>query len=736
MKKTVFTIIFLCSLLIQMMAQNKILVSERIFLTPTHVYYDKNDTVEIIGQILSTNYSDFYPYSRYVYLELFDKDSKLVSRQKVRCNDKGCFYATMPLGAIKENGKYYLRGYTQFMRNRKNTYYPTVPLYVGSRPVISTDNHTIKASFFPEGGHLVNNHSQNISIYLCNTINQPIETNYWILKNGVDTIYNGKTSHSGLSIAAFTPEKNANYTLQTPQNKQSFKIPSTERIPTIQTTIHKNRLVCRILSENQESSNTPLHLFIYHNSFGLKEMSIDKGLAVADMTGCTPGVLTIWLTDEQQIPIAQKVLWTSDIKDATELEMKSVFRMNEKLSFCLNDTVPGSQTFVRIVPAWDSQSISSYAMLNFTNELSSSLPFPPYYNEEDEKNRRKDLSSWLLSAKQSMIGIDILKEDSITYPFPIEAGLVVSGTISQDHHPLQEASVQIYNTANQDATITKTDANGHFDAQLKDYADDTKLYMQAYSKKGETGNYLYKLDEYAFPPIQQPETYSSYAEETSNSNTLASYHTRLDSTKTYNLDEVVIARRAANKKQYEWVKNRNPFEYFDRNFFEKKPNLQTLKDIIIYTNLVSVSSDNNCISWKSKRYDHIRPARLTQNGDAVVFSSIALVINGLKINYNISDFLTIPATDIESVELVRPGKPYALYHDAPLGLFDVKMRYLIKKEEISSNGITIQPLGISVPTKKHEIKLPQAEGKYKVLIDVISPDRRINSFVKEIEVKK
>ena len=67
---------------------------------------------------------------------------------------------------------------------------------------------------------------------------------------------------------------------------------------------------------------------------------------------------------------------------------------------------------------------------------------------------------------------------------------------------------------------------------------------------------------------------------------------------------------------------------------------------------------------------------------------------------------------------------------------DVKMRYLIKKEEISSNGITIQPLGISMPTKKHEIKLPQAEGKYKVLIDVISPDRRINSFVKEIEVKK
>ena len=117
-------------------------------------------------------------------------------------------------------------------------------------------------------------------------------------------------------------------------------------------------------------------------------MSIDKGLAVADITGCTPGVLTIWLTDEQQIPIAQRVLWTSDIKDATKLEMKSVFRMNEKLSFCLNDTVPGSQTFVRIVPAWDSQSISSYAMLNFTNELSSS-PFHHITMKKMKKTEEK-----------------------------------------------------------------------------------------------------------------------------------------------------------------------------------------------------------------------------------------------------------------------------------------------------------------------------------------------------------
>ncbi len=110
--------------------------------------------------------------------------------------------------------------------------------------------------------------------------------------------------------------------------------------------------------------------------------------------------------------------------------------------------------------------------------------------------------------------------------------------------------------------------------------------------------------------------------------------------------------------------------------------------------------------------------------------------NRSYLDYNLSDFLTMPATDIESVELVKPLDPRAMFYDAANGMFEVKKRYMMKKEELSSNGITIRPLGISVPGKPYEIKMPSREGKYKVLVDVVSPDRQINSFVKEIEVKR
>ncbi len=726
----------LCSVLVPLLAQNKTLVSERVFLAPVSTYYGRNDTVQVIGQVLSTEYTDFYPYSRYVYLEISDKDNNLVLRQKVKCDQTGRFYATMPLETKIGNGKYYLRGYTQFMRNRKNAFYPMVPLFVGIRPAVSADNNNVKTMFFPEGGHLVSGATQNLGVYLCNDINQPLETRFWVLKNNKDTIFCGNTSRSGLATVGFVPQGNADYILQTSYSDQFFKLPDTENAPTLQAMVHKGRLVCRMLSPEGGEGTLKEHLFVYHASFGLREMTLDKGMAVADVAGCTPGMLTLWLTDGMYSPIAQRVLWIGISGSPMQLDMKSTYRPDEQISCVLKDTVPGSQVFVRIVPDWDRQSVSALSMLDFSNELSSPLPFPACYLEEDETARRKDLSSWLLSAHQMMIGADFLQKDSVSYPYPIEAGLCVAGSISQNHHPLPNAKVQLYNTTTNDASTATTDANGHFEAQVNDYIDGTKLYMQAYNEKGNVGNYLYKLDEYSFPSIVNPAAHRSFAEEFGVQPAVVSYNTRLDSSKTYNIDEVVITRKAVNKKQYEWVRNRSYFNYFDRKFLGERPNLQTLKDIVMYTNQVLVTYDNNAIYWRNPRYNTLSTPKVHPADDAITASQIALVVNGLKIDYNLSDFLTMPATDIESVELIKPLDPRAMFYDAANGMFEVKMRYMIKKEKLSSNGITIQPLGISVPGKPYEMRMPGQEGKYKVLVDVVSPDRQINSFVKEIEVKR
>lgn len=411
-----------------------------------------------------------------------------------------------------------------------------------------------------------------------------------------------------------------------------------------------------------------------------------------------------------------------------------------------------ANVFVRIVPDWDTRSAHAFDKLTFSNELTAPTPFPYKYYEENEADARRDLAAWLLSASQTMLGKDFLQKDSIAYSYPIEAGLNLAGTISQDNRPVTDANVQLFNTRNHDAAMATTDAKGHFEMQVNDYQDGTRSFIQAYNKRGKPDKFLYKLDEYEYPPIVNLSGNYAFANEAGQQD-LTSYRTRLDSAKTYNLDEVVVARRAINQKRYSWARTRNSFNFYDHTFIKSHHNFYTLKDIILYTGKVMISNGNSIV-WKNPKENGLMGTNSNKDGFGNAHlkaeatqearreetnssaSDIALVLDGFKIDRDISDILGMSTTDIESVELVMPTDPRSYWHSASKGLFEVKTRTVMKKEEISSNGITIRPMGISYPQKEYKCKLPNVEGKYKVLIDIVSPDRQILSYVKNVEINK
>ena len=56
-------------------------------------------------------------------------------------------------------------------------------------------------------------------------------------------------------------------------------------------------------------------------------------------------------------------------------------------------------------------------------------------------------------------------------------------------------------------------------------------------------------------------------------------------------------------------------------------------------------------------------------------------------------------------------------------------------KEISSNGVTVRPRGLSAPLKQQECRMPQRKGRYRMLVDVVGANRTIYSFSKIVEVK-
>ena len=725
--KKIILIIISCLFVLAARSQDKQFVSERIFIALADQFVLKHDTVKVMGQLLSTDYNDFYPYSRYVYVELTDRNKQVVERKKIRCNNNGSFFTTILLPQKATNGIYYVRGYSQFMRNRESPQFPMVPLYVGVMPQEQETKEKIYAGFFPEGGHLIKGQVQTVGIYICDEHKMPTATHFVILNSLRDTICSGRTDANGLASISFIPDGNRYVLSAETEDKvtHNFLLPEAMQIPTLRAAINRERLVCYVLTDTDDKEPIDsLEIAIYHSSFGIKKLNLRKGVCMADLSGCTPGLITLWLCNKAGNILAQRVLRIG----------------GSNISTSTNDTIGGSSVFVRYIPEKAGKISTAFEMLNFTDELLSPVPFPETYSDSSNIQTDQNINTWLLSASNKMIGADALRADSISYKYPIEQALCISGVVRNGKRPLQNANVQIYNVQNNDAVSVNTDATGHFNATVNDFVNGSKLYIQAYNSKGKTGTFTYQLDEEDYPPVTDISYNVPFAQELTDEN-LAKIIEPIDTLRRHKVSEVVVNRKRPKEKPYEWVRTRNVFNYYDREFLDKRPNIQTVKDAVLYTSRVIVSNQDRSITWKSNKLQGLMPQHLrvekmlSDDDDPIVYSQIAVVVNGLKIEHGIDGILGWPITDIESIELVSPLDPRSLWHNAGYGFFDIKMRTTVRTTPIVSNGVTIQPLGIATPTESFIWRLPTKAGTYRMIVDVVSADRNIRHVVKTINVK-
>ena len=714
---------------------NQVFLSEKVFIAPINTFTINDNIIQIAGQILTTANTNLQAYSRYVYVELFDKQNSLLQRQKIRCSNDGSFYTTIPIDKNTKAGIYYLRGYTQFMQNRKNSFYPTVPVYVNYTPKHNEQDTALNVMCFPEGGHLVEGNLQNICIYICDTSKSPLAKEYYIIKNDKDTIGHSSTDESGLSAYSYIPEHNAIYKLSLKDNHREFLLPATRHTPTIRVNINKKRLICNILSPNGTICDDGLRLFAYHKSFGFKELQHSANYAIADLGECDAGLMTIWLTDNTKKEIAQRTIWVGNNLGIADIEKSGIkIQTNNKIKDTLSVTIPetlyGSKIFIRFAPKEYKKNISAYGMLNFTNELFSPALFPSETADGTLSTQRKtaDIATWLLSAKQIMLGNDILSRDTISYPYPIEKGLCISGTVYDNKEPLKNSPIHIFNTYTKFATTTTTDTIGHFYAEVADYNKDNKFFIQTYDEYGHTGQYIYSIDEYEFPTITNMNAIDyDYDLHHYTSNT--PYTPTKDGINS--LDEVVVTSKRINKKQYNWAKTRGA-DFFSRDMLQNHPGWQTIADAIVFTNKVGVTNDRSYVYWKSGKYNRLISSAAATSADGT--SQIGFAVNGFYINRDVADILNIQLSDVESLELVYSTDGRSLWYGAPYGFYDVKLRSLMPARNIKSNGVTVQPLGLSAPTIPYECRLPEKPGQYQILIDIITPDKQMLFVTKTIEV--
>lgn len=698
--------------------------SEQIFLGVAKTEWAPNDTIEVNGIVTCLAAKNKHPYSRYLYIELLDSSDSVMVRQKVGCDESGRFSARIPTLSVTGKGVYYLRAYTNLMRNFSGENFALQPVLIGKTfPKREKGNGVLRCAIYPEGGFLVENQVQGIVTSVTDYTGSSLAgVGLSVVDDLGDTLCVGKTRASGLANLKFVPLAARHYRLLVRDNgvTTSFDVPSArgDRMK-LQCAINGGKLMFEVLNAN---SSLPFsRLYLYDKANGLVLIGKGRSSGIVPLGNNQHGITTVFLTDS-----VGNVL--------SESSLTSRYRMAELPS--VPDTIAadsintwlehigsskGKCMFARFAKKEESWNQFAESELMYKSDYASPLLFPGNFFKENVRDRASDLQSWLSTAKFSRFAIrDAIAKDTAMYVYMPEMNMTIHGEVSEAYSNTPGAALVVYNTSNNNVYDSTLDKDGRFRIAVDDFANGTSFFLQTLDKYSKPIDSKIILDNDSYPAVSPHERYELWQSEYAESK--ATVDGMMQGGQ---LPDVVVKARVRHDEQQSTEKFYS-YKYIGRDKIEKY-NYLTLMDIIQRLPTIKAKytgNPKNPILISSTR------GASTLKGNV----GVVLLLDGSRVeNEQLGNVMEMSADEIEDVEVLAPWKALAYTWGALDGAIKVTTRGANRFSEVRSKGIYYTPVGLSETTESR--KATVAPGDYRLLMDVVSPTG-ITSFERDIVVSE
>lgn len=697
--------------------------SEQIFLGVAKTEWAPNDTIEANGIVTCLASGNIRPYSRYLYIELLDSSDSVMVRQKVGCDENGRFRARIPTVSVVSVGVYYVRAYTNLMRNFSGENFALQPVLIGEAfPKREKGNGVLRCSIYPEGGFLVEGQVQGIVASVTDYSGKAISgVKLSVVNDMGDTLCVGKTRPSGLANLKFVPLAARHYKLLVSDNGVTTSLEIPQAYPDrmkLQCAINGNKLMFEVLNAN--GSLPASRLYLYDKANGLVLIGKGRPSGIVPL-GNRLGVTTVFLTDS-----VGNVL--------SESSLTSKYRMTELPS--LPDTIAADSigAWLERIGSSDGKSVfARFATKNecwnqfaeseqYKSDYASPLPFPDNFFKENAKNRSVDLQDWLSTAKFSRFAIrDAIAKDTALYVYMPEMNMTIHGEVSAVYSNASGASLVAYNTESNNVYDTTLDKDGRFRMAVDDFADGTSFFLQTMDKRSKPVDSKIILDNDSYPSVSPHEKYSLWQSEYAESK--ATVNGMMQGGQ---LPDVVVKARVKRDEHLSTEKFYS-YNYVGREKIEQY-NYLYLVDILrgIPSVMVRYNPENSKNPWQISSNRGMSTLNASSEG-------LVILLDGSRVeNEQKADVLQMSADEIETVELLRPWQALAYTWGAVDGAIKVTTRGA-DKSKVRSKGIFYTPFGLSVV--KGNPKTTVTPGKYRLLMDVVSPTG-ITSFERDVVVSE
>lgn len=723
--------------------------SEQIYLNLDKHAYLPGDTIALEGQVTCIASERFLPHSNYLYIECFNEEDSVLLRQKVSCKEKGYFSTHLPTDYVWPAGVYYLRAYTQLMRNFSSESFAQQPFLLGKEfPKKEERVYEAKCVIAPSGGKLVAGHPQTATVWLTDDCTFPIQSKLLLKDEKGDTLSTVHTSESGMALLRFIPKPDVKYHLEgnIDGNEYHFPLPEITNDIKIQGTLNGKRLSYQLLNGNEDISQYLLYTFDRQN--GLTQTTIPRANGIL-MLEQAPEVLTLFLTNKENQVLSQyTTAGRAERKDT--LQVSDKIKIHETIRYEIPSLPEGAKVMTRVVAENDLLSTSAETALKYMADYTSPLPFPNHLYASSQTTFNNDLQAWLSTASFQRFDLkDAVAKDTAFYTFMPEEVMSFSGKIEKkSKRALKGGQLVAYHTVNDfvyDVPLTSDSAR--FRMAVDDFMEGEEFFLQAITAKEKPDFANYQIDDETFPALVNNRRFNlplsryTHTEVTVGNDFDLQYTTDKDKVKNYTLPNVTVKARLKTeepKPTHEFYS----VNYADREEIEEKGYLtlyQILKSMpgldITYDPTISQSIEDDVKDPAGTSHYKIRSNR----GSSAPGAYIPIIMDNTRFTPADYDYLlNTPSFKIESVQILKPWQALAYTYGAIDGAILVKTRSYKERPPLPSKGAMYSPMGLSplsYPFKEYTPEPWKAEkaGTYRLIIDVIS-EKEIKSYEHRFEV--
>ncbi len=712
--------------------------TEQIFLCPKSTVCTSDDSIKADGFVTCDASDRIMPYSKYLYIELIDSNDSVLVRQKTSCKYGGVFHVAIPKDPAAEPGIYYLRAYTDLMRNFSPQSFAIQPILV-NRTFPKRDPHVdngVKCIVVPSGGKLVAGGIQGITVFATDGMDNPLSNmKVDLIDISNDTIATTCTSASGYATLNIAPQTGTEYRIVVQDNMfpQTVSLPptSTDDIKIV-AFLGKHALKYQILGNTERNEISKIYVYDRHD--GLLQIANPQREGILKLDPQTH-IATLFAVDKENNVIAEFTALGKSDEDNDTLATNYTINTGDSIHFRVPKYADCKQAIVRLVDYNELWAPQAERQVLYESDFSSPLPFPEHAFASKGAERWTDIQAWLATAsfKRFKLKDAITKGDSI-YTFMPEETMTFSGTTKMETgQNVKHGTIVAYNTENNMVYDSPIQPDGKFRIAVDDFKDGDTFFLQTVDKNGRPISSKINVDANTYPNVDLPHKASLPKDRYANDS-----HVEIGNGGIHDqvLPDIVVKARIRTEK----IEPSNRFyrmNYANREEIEKHE-CQTPYDILRMMPGIRLRQEENFD--KKQLYKTVVGDWGVYNtrGPSTFGKSLMVVlVDNLRLTTIPDMIMRTPAFEIEEVEVLQAGQALAYTFGAINGAVLVTTRKISQQRKVKSKGTYYTPKGLSVytPDNTQQVPCPDRTGKYRLLVDVLTP-KGVKSFEHEITVNK